>query len=77
MDARPAAPGGDRLAGARHQRAGAGADEVRLEARASWLAARGFNLYAGMSAAWTNQLPFAGWQAQALLGLRWADRGSF
>jgi hypothetical protein len=57
--------------------AGAGADEVRFEARASWLAARGFDLYAGMSAAWTNQLPFAGWQAQALLGLRWADRGSF
>ena len=57
--------------------AGAGADDVRFEARASWLAARGFDLYAGMSAAWTNQLPFAGWQAQALLGLRWADRGSF
>jgi hypothetical protein len=57
--------------------AGAGADEARVEARASWLTARGFNLYGGMSAAWTNQLPFAGWQAQALLGLRWADRGSF
>jgi len=56
--------------------AGAGANELRLETRASWRAARGFDLYGGMSAAWTNQLPFAGWQAQALLGLRWADRGS-
>jgi len=57
--------------------AGAGADEARLEVRASWMATRDFNLYSGMSAAWTNQLPFTGWQAQALLGLRWADRGSF
>jgi hypothetical protein len=57
--------------------ASAGADEVRLETRASFPAAHGFDLYAGMSAAWTNQLPFAGWQGQALVGLRWAGRGSF
>src|ERR1700682_6480457 len=30
-----------------------------------------------MGAARTNQLLFTGWQFQALVGLRWEDRGSF
>jgi hypothetical protein len=55
---------------------GAGADEIRLEARSSWMFDRAWSLDGGVSAAHTNQLPFAGWQAQALVGLRWADRGS-
>jgi hypothetical protein len=54
----------------------AGADEARLEARSSWSVALSWSLDGAVSAAHTNQLPFAGWQAQALLGLRWADRGS-
>jgi hypothetical protein len=54
-----------------------GADELRLEARSSWMVARAWSLDGAVSAAHTNQLPFAGWQGQALLGLRWADRGSF
>jgi hypothetical protein len=56
---------------------GAGADDLRLDVRTSWILARGWSLDGGLGAARTNQLPFAGWQAQALLGLRWADRGSF
>jgi hypothetical protein len=54
----------------------AGADELRLEARSSWSVALSWSLDGAVSAAHTNQLPFAGWQAQALVGLRWADRGS-
>ena len=56
---------------------GAGADDFRLEGRTSWIALRGWSLEGALSAARTNQPPFAGWQAQALVGLRWADRGSF
>ena len=52
-----------------------GADELRLEARSSWVAAHGWAPEVRMSAARTNQLPFAGWQFQALVGLRWADQG--
>jgi hypothetical protein len=56
---------------------GAGADELRLETRSSWTVAGGWSFEGGMGAARTNQLPFAGWQLQALLGLRWAERGWF
>jgi hypothetical protein len=57
--------------------AGAGADDLRFGTRISWIALHGLTLEGGLSAARTNQPPFAGWQAQALLGLRLADRGSF
>jgi hypothetical protein len=55
----------------------AGADELRLEAHSSWSVSRSWSLDSAVSAAHTNQLPFAGWQGQALLGVRWGDRGSF
>jgi hypothetical protein len=51
-----------------------GADDLRLEARSSW-DAHGWAPEVRMGAARTNQLPFAGWQFQALVGLRWADQG--
>jgi hypothetical protein len=54
-----------------------GADDLRLEARSSWAAAHGWAVEARMGAARTNQLLFTGWQFQALVGLYWADRGSF
>jgi hypothetical protein len=56
---------------------GAGADDLRLETRASWIVAPGWSLEGGFGAARTNQLFFAGWQLQALVGVRWDDRGSF
>jgi hypothetical protein len=56
---------------------GAGADDLRFETRASWIVARGWSLEGGFGTARTNQLSFAGWQFQALVGLRWDDRGSF
>jgi hypothetical protein len=56
---------------------GAGADDLRLETRASWIVSRGWSLEGGFGAARTNQLSFAGWQLQALVGLRWDDSGSF
>ena len=54
-----------------------GADELRLEARSSWIAAREWSLEGAVGAARTNQLAFAGWQVQALVGLRWAARAPF
>jgi hypothetical protein len=57
--------------------AGAGYDDLRLETRASWVVARNWSLEGGFGAARTNQLFFTGWQVQALVGLRWDDRGSF
>ena len=57
--------------------AGAGADDLRLEARSSWIFARNWVLDGGVRAARTNQLTFSGWQAEVLVGVRWADRGSF
>jgi hypothetical protein len=54
-----------------------GADELRLEARSSWRAARGWSVEGGLGAAWTNQAPFVGWQVQGYLGLRWAALGWF
>ncbi|HEY4771274.1 MAG TPA: hypothetical protein VIH51_11650, partial [Myxococcales bacterium] len=57
--------------------AGAGADDLRLEARSSWSFARNWVLDGGVRAARTNQLTFSGWQAEVLVGVRWADRGSF
>ena len=56
---------------------GEGADELRLEARSSWIAARGWSVESGLGAAWTNQAPFVGWQVQGYLGLRWAAQGLF
>ncbi|HYV67461.1 MAG TPA: hypothetical protein VE964_14550 [Myxococcales bacterium] len=56
---------------------GEGADELRLEARSSWLAARGWSLEGGLGTAWTNQAPFVGWQIQAFLGVRWVAQGWF
>ena len=56
---------------------GEGADELRLEARSSWNAARGWSVEGGLGAAWTNQAPFVGWQVQGYLGLRWAAQGLF
>jgi len=52
-----------------------GADELRLQARASWTV-RGWSMIGGAGAAWTNQVGFAGWQFQALLGLRWTASGT-
>jgi hypothetical protein len=57
--------------------AAVGADDLRLEARSSWATAQAWALEARMGAARTNQLLFTGWQFQALVGLRWADRGWF
>jgi hypothetical protein len=57
--------------------AAVGADDLRLEARSSWAATPAWAVEARMGAAQTNQLPFTGWQFQALVGLQWADRGSF
>jgi hypothetical protein len=57
--------------------AGAGADDLRLETRASWLLAKAWSVEAGASAAWTNQAPFVGWQLQGVVGLRWTARGTF
>jgi hypothetical protein len=56
---------------------GEGADELRLEARSSWIAARGWSVEGGLGTAWTNQAPFVGWQVQGYLGLRWATQGWF
>jgi hypothetical protein len=56
---------------------GTGYDDLRLETRASWIVAHGWSLESGFGAARTNQLFFTGWQVQALVGLRWDDRGSF
>jgi hypothetical protein len=55
----------------------AGTDDLRFEARAGWTVTRGVSLEGGLAAARTNQPPFTGWQFQAFVGLRWADRGSF
>jgi hypothetical protein len=54
-----------------------GTDDLRLEVHSSWLAALNWAVEARMGAARTNQLPFTGWQFQALVGLHWTDRGSF
>ncbi len=56
---------------------GAGADDLRLETRASWIVSRGWSVEGGFGAARTNQLFFTGWQVQALVGLHWDDGGSF
>jgi hypothetical protein len=57
--------------------AGAGADDLRFEGRSSWVFASQWTTEIAVGGAWTNQLPFTGWQGQARVGVRWGDRGSF
>jgi hypothetical protein len=57
--------------------AGAGADDLRFEARSSWIFTAQWSTEIEVGGARTNQLPFTGWQGQAWVGLRWGDRGSF
>jgi len=53
-----------------------GADQLHFEARSSWTA-HSWSLEGGIGAARTNQLAFAGWAVQALVGLRWTASGWF
>ncbi len=52
-----------------------GARTLRLELRIGRAVFREWDLEGGIAAAASNQAPFAGWQSQAFLGLRWSDGG--
>jgi hypothetical protein len=53
-----------------------GARDYRLGVRSFWSLTRVWSLEGGLRAAWTNQVPFRGWQSEAFIGLRWADTGA-
>jgi len=53
-----------------------GARDYRLGVRALWGLTRAWSLEGGLRAAWTNQVPFRGWQGEPFIGLRWADVGA-
>ncbi len=54
-----------------------GAEELHVLARSSWAAAEEWSIQGELGAAWTNQVPFAGWQGLASVGLRWTGMGWF
>ena len=53
-----------------------GAREIRLGLRSLYQFARTWSFDAGVRAAWTNQVPYDGWQSEASIGVRWSDEGS-
>lgn len=53
-----------------------GTDSLRFEGSAAFAASREWAVEGGAGAARTNQLPFAGWQSQLFVRLRWGAAGS-
>jgi hypothetical protein len=53
-----------------------GTEDVRLDAHSGWTLSRGLLVEAAVTAAWTNQLPFVGWQNQVYVGFRWSRAGT-
>jgi hypothetical protein len=59
------------------QGAASGSRDIRLGARSIWALTRTWSVEGGLRSAWTNQVPFVGWQTEAFVGIRWGDSGPF